>query len=658
MMENALEIKTRAAPNIPDRKQRFSEIAESLINLNMDYLKLYYRLFLGERPKAGLNKAALVSAVSAAASFEDEGSFRKWFFSLPVLTQNLLCRLAFDYYIPVEKLEKELGLSLVHRVNEFYWDDKWALHKNLDLDFLRVYSQYQKAFVVLPHVLRLILVDWLVPPPELSLANCVFDAEEAEAGPIWDNSAEVADSLPLLFDAMADFFRRAKPAESPYRCIRGFKKNDAKDLQASSAFKPFNVPAIPPETGNQKTAGRASAGPKPGDLVPDSVDITARFILAMTNFSPVRPQDGQDEVKSLVSAFFSEQSQYRGYVNPPDRHSLEYNVLFDHVTKYSDHSLRYKEALPYSRRIFQEILIFCAKNGGTFDADKVAAFIYRNAQNFAFYYDDTERYLKYKAGAISVDGATLTSYNDEFYLHGALEYYLLTAPLFKAYCYLFAALGLLEIRQAAPPLARIRKEKKQPLSPYDSLKSFRATEFGKWCLGLTGKRPERPRVSYQAIADKELFLVTVQGTSLERAVYLDKIGSKLGGDSEKGSRAESGTSRWKVSPGSFIAGCVNKEQIQDRIAKFQALIDPAPAPHWIALFEKALIRAGLFDQALDNMLVYQLPADRTVAEELLRDTDLRSLVHRAEGGLLVVPEKNRKKFLALLNAHGIAVFED
>jgi hypothetical protein len=58
------------------------------------------------------------------------------------------------------------------------------------------------------------------------------------------------------------------------------------------------------------------------------------------------------------------------------------------------------------------------------------------------------------------------------------------------------------------------------------------------------------------------------------------------------------------------------------------------------------------------MLVYPLPADRSIAEELLRDAELRSLVHRAEGGLLVVPEKNRKKFFTLLNAHGIVVFED
>jgi hypothetical protein len=165
-------------------------------------------------------------------------------------------------------------------------------------------------------------------------------------------------------------------------------------------------------------------------------------------------------------------------------------------------------------------------------------------------------------------------------------------------------------------------------------------------LGLTEKRPARPRAEYQAIADKELLLVTVQGNSLERTVYLDRIGRKLG------------QNRWRISPDSFIAGCIDKKQIEERITKFKALIDPDPAPHWIALFEKVVNRSGLFDEALDDMLVYPLPSDPNLAEELLRDTEFRALVHRAEGELFVVPEKHRKKFLAVLNKHGIAVFNE
>jgi hypothetical protein len=293
----------------------------------------------------------------------------------------------------------------------------------------------------------------------------------------------------------------------------------------------------------------------------------------------------------------------------------------------------------------RSVLEFCAKDGRTFDAGKVTSFIYRTRQNFTFFPEGIEKYIKFKAASIMLDGLTYSeNYYDEFYPRGIMTYPLLLGPLFKAYCYLFAALGVLEITQQMPPLARIQGEKKRPISPYDSLETFRVTELGKWCLGLTAKRPERPKAEYQAIADRELLLVTVQGSSLERTVYLDKIGRKLGPD------------RWRISPDSFIAGCINKKQIEDRINKFKALIDPEPATHWSALFDKVLNRAGLFDQAPEDMLIYSLPSDQNIAEELLRDTEFRSLVCRAERGLIIVPWENRKKFFAVLNKHGIAVF--
>jgi hypothetical protein len=590
-----------------------------------------YPFFLGEKPKA-LKKHEMAANMAKVAAFKDETAFREWFFGFPVFTQKLLYRLAFDYYVPIAKLEAEFGLSLIYQISDYSWKKQWAFHKELGIDFLEVYDQYGQVFLVLANVIRDTLKDWLVPPPDFNLESCI--ANSNSTGSLWDNSAGIADSLPLFYDAIKDVISRMKPPDSPYRNIRGFKKKDAEELRASSGLKPFDVP----ET-------KVKSEVKASELVPDSADISARFILAMKNFSPTRPKDGQNEVKALVRAFFSEISAYKGYINPPDRHSLEYNVLFDHISKTSDYSLKYGIELPPSRKKLQDILMFCAKDGGTFDADKITQFIYRSVQNFNFFTYDIEKYLKLKGESITVDGITYShQYYDEFYPHGIMTYYLLTAPLFKAYCYLFAALGILEITQQVPPLPRLYNKKNHPLSPYESLKTFRVTEFGKWCLGLTEKRPARPKAEYQAIADKELLLVTVQGSSLERTVYLDKIGRKLGPD------------RWRISPDSFIAGCVDKKQIEERITKFKTLIDPEPAPHWLALFEKAVNRSGLFDKALDDMPVYLLPSDQNLAEELLRDTEFRSLVHRAEGGLLIVPEKNRKKFYAALNKHGIAVF--
>jgi hypothetical protein len=641
-MNNTVEIKTRTPPDLPGRQQRIKDMNQFLMQSTVEDLKKYFPLFYGSNAKS-FSKKDLAAELAAAVSFENETAFRKWFFSLSVFTQNLLHRLAFDFYVPIKSLESEFGLSLIQSVsNSYSWRKKWAFHGELGLKFLPIYNYYEEAFTVLPYIVRKPLTDWLAPPPELSLENCAAAGSAAAdsagaSGPVWENSDGIVLSLPLFYDALAELLRHMKPPDSPYRCLRGFKKKDAENLRTLSALKPFSVPA---------------SEAKAVDLVPDSADLTARFLLSMHNMAITHPQeDGQNMVKILVNGFFSGKSLYKGYVNPPDRHSLEYNVLFDHVSKTSDYSLNYEGGLPHSRKIFLDTLLFCAKDGRAFDADKVSRQIYRNLQDFSFYYGDIARYLKYRADTITTGEQTYSvSRYDDSYPNGGLEYYLVTAPLFKAYCYLFAVLGLLEITQAPPPLRRVQNEKKRPLSPYDSLKTFRVTEFGKWCLGVTDKRPEPPKTEYQAIADKELLLVTVQGDSLERSIYLDKIGRRLG------SQADSGTERWRISPDSFIEGCVDKTQIGERVIKFKALIDPEPAPHWLGLFDKVMNRAGLFDESLADMLVYPLPADRSLTEELLGDREFRALVHRAEGGLIVVPAKNGKKFAGALKKHGIAVF--
>jgi hypothetical protein len=55
-------------------------------------------------------------------------------------------------------------------------------------------------------------------------------------------------------------------------------------------------------------------------------------------------------------------------------------------------------------------------------------------------------------------------------------------------------------------------------------------------------------------------------------------------------------------------------------------------------------------------MVYKLPDDRELAEELLSDPALKTIALRAEGKLLVVLSKNYRKFLSFLDDHGISHF--
>ena len=53
------------------------------------------------------------------------------------------------------------------------------------------------------------------------------------------------------------------------------------------------------------------------------------------------------------------------------------------------------------------------------------------------------------------------------------------------------------------------------------------------------------------------------------------------------------------------------------------------------------------------MLIFDLPENPEILEELLRDPELKQVARRAERLMLVVAAKDQKKFFAILNEHGI-----
>ena len=611
-------IETLASGN-PMRKQ---DIKKYLNELTVEYLKAFHKFVFGK--VTVVKKADLIDVVAEHIDFSTEGRFREWFFSLPGLVQVIFYRGAFTDYLPVPFLEKELGVSLVEKVGS-YWRSEWKIKPifNLNLDFLPVQINYGCPIIIVPMFLRKILLAWLAPPASTQLSDCRM----AEQSGGYDNSLLIPDTLPLLCDAIYSVMEGMDLVKGDEEKLvrNGFKKKDIGELRSSTGFLSFGMELV---------------------NAPSSVDLAARFILCMHNHKPRRPTDGLEAVRTLVQTFFDEKTQYpHTRWHAPDRAYLEYNICIDHLSRTPGYYMESDGRLPLSRKVFHELLLYMARDESWFDANALTDYLRASGKAFSFCEWDFEKSLRVKADTFEFEGLTLSnSYSGDFRPDGLMRHNLLVRPLFKAYCYIFAAFGVLEITQITPPLVRNFKNKQHPFSPYDSLKAVRLTELGRWCLGVSDKRPERPSQEYQAIADKELLLVTVKGNSLERRVYLDKIGQRLGED------------RWRISPGSFIAGCINQRQIAERIERFKLLIDSKPAPHWEQLFNKVISRAGLFDNKRTDMLIYDLPENKEIQEELLHDPEIKRIVRRAEGRMLVVAAKNQSKFYALLAEHGIAHF--
>ena len=591
-------------------------LKKHLLTRTMEHLKILSKVFLGKG--SSLHKNDLVNLLAEHLTFPSEKNFKEWFFALPELFQKICYRGTQTDFVSIRLLEEELGISLVEK-SSWSWE-RWKYRPELNLDIFPLVNFRDSPFLVLPGFFWEIFSPWLLPPASARLAECrVGDQSGA-----WNNSVLMADTFPLMCDALKLSLEGMKNVSQEKLVRGGFKKKEISELQASTGFVPFTME---------------------GEYAPSGIELASRFILCMHGFSPRRPEDGQDGIRELVRDFFSEKSRFPKSWYFPDRAFLEYNICLDHLSRTSGIYMDNDNILPPSRQVFQEILMHAARDGGWFSADKLAEYIKVSRGNFLFCHQYILGKLKVKAETFELNGEVFTAgYDEEFHPDSIMNFSLFTRPLFKAYCYIFASLGLLEITQEMPPLPRMYRKKQYPFSVYDSLKAFRVTELGRWCLGVSDKRPPRLSQEYQAIADRELLLVTVQGNSLERRVYLDRVGQRLGED------------RWRISPASFIAGCANRRQITERIERFKQLIDKDPAPHWEQLFQKVITRAGLFDSKRTDMLVYGLPEDRELQDELLRDPEIKRIVRRVEGRMLVVAAKDNTKFLALLGEHGIAHF--
>ena len=612
-------IETQTPANLPPLKNRKNVLMNYLAQSTSDHLKVFFKFLFGRT--TNMKKADIINAIAEAHSFSTVKEFEEWFFYLPELTQKILHEIAFMDFVPVHYLEKKWNVSLLIKDTAYSWRTTMKFNPEFQLDFLPVYNNYGSPYTAIPWFLFAVLSLWLVPPPLFHLPACRAQGQtEPKNINSFNNSLLISDVYPLLCDALQGIQEGLSEADREKKLRNGFNKSELNELRSSTGFLPFGM----------------------AENAPDSVDLAARFMLCVYNYKPKRPRDGQEGIRNLVLDFFSAETQYPKKWYSPDRAFLEYSICIDHLSRTPGYYLDDSKKLPASRKIFHDILLHIAQDGDWFDADKLSEHIRITRKNFSFCDPYLEGTLRVKAEAFIIDDAKYTHGYDDFHPEGIMHYYLLLRPLFKAYCYIFAALGLLEITQAAPPLVRHYRNKQYPLSPYDSLSAIRITELGRWSLGLTSKRPPRPSQEYHAIADRELLLVTVQGNSLERKLYLDKIGRRLGED------------RWRISPGSFIAGCVNARQIAERVERFRVLIDRNPAPHWEQLFKKVIERSGLFSKSRSDMLVYDLPENQEVLEELLRDPELKRIARRVEGRMLAVAAKDQKKFFALLNEHGIA----
>ncbi|MDY7026926.1 MAG: hypothetical protein SVR04_01375 [Spirochaetota bacterium] len=579
------------------------------------------RITLGFEFKKG-GKYALVSAVLAFFSYlEDPAQFKQWFDSLPSYLSRAIEVASFNGYIRAKELQETTGKPVL--VEKRYYYGNLQINPDLRLAIFDLYSNYDVQLLFMVPLFRQLFLSRLPTPAGYEM---VPGKEQNLSG--WSAADTLSESMPLLLKAIDQLLEDRSIHEKILR--RGLPKRDIKELRKSSAFPDFPL--------------GAAAGIDPIELI-------TRFLIRdpeLSYSSGKKPgtKDVRDYLKEIIKSFFtipaSGEIRSRYFtINS----TFEFSVLCPHLSKKpGTGSYRlFLDPFPRARNIFSQVIAGMAKTGAWYNLDEVARslrmqalpfFLLENASGSSEIILKGEE-LRLPEGTLKIDPWEKGFVPDIF-----LDRHLMIAPLLKGYSYLMAALGLLEIVEGEPAKRLKKNGKLIPISPYDGLTYARITPFGAWCFDVSQEKPQLREVHYEAIADRELPLVTYRGHSLECRVFLERIGEPIGED------------RFRITDASFIRDCSSFEDIERRIDEFHRLVAKEPAPHWEELFFRVKERSRLFDHEEQCMMI-QLPADGDLRRLILEEKKLSSLVVRAEGGRIVVRTQDYKKLRKALEEYGV-----
>lgn len=581
------------------------ELSYDLEELTIEDLSGVYRCLSGTEPLFK-NKTELRNQVAALLDFNDQQQFDLFFCSFPLYLQEAVQRGAFEQCLDIRSLKTPVEEPLiVKEKSRYYYHDALATNPALRLGLFEVLSEF---ILELYPVFVTYFSDWLPKPSGYTLQPL----SEIEGAP-WSDNLQLSEVMPLLVEAAGQLLK-SKTRDDVAR--KGLLKGDIKSLRASCALEPFSVAS---------TYGL------------DSIELFVQVLTHLESKTLKRPEDGEAFVKELVQRFFFDPK-----LSPREIKGigLEYFCLLGQFSKSgSVYSIEIKNDV---RNKIKELLHQMYVEGSWFSIENLFQYFVLHGNKFDFWNTEIlNRVLCLRGDSIETEFCTYvhSPYDKGFHARGILKRMLFEKPLFKAYCYLFAVLGLVEIGEKPAPFVLTKNAKKHPLTPYEGICSMKVTPFGAWCLDFTDQRPVTKKQEFETIADSNLLLVTFKGLSLERKLFLEQIGDPMG------------TERYKISEVSFIRGCDNPSEIHSRIERFKKLIDPNPSERWLSFFSMVEQRTTLFAHG-EAVLLYTFPDDAAIRKMFAIDPAFRKIIIRAEGNRIVIKKKEQVLFRKLLAGHG------
>lgn len=588
-------------------------IYSQLMALTVDTLRPMAQFLLGPGRKKPANKDEIATEIARFLDFKNQEEFDAFFSSLKPWLKETIQTTVFWEFVHIPSLEKKYNITILKRG---YWNYSYngildteaekglSFFKTLKTEYLWLIPLFREAF--LP----------FLPKPE----GYTYEGTEQPDELPWSNEGTIFETLNLLINVCEDVLKSDTTKTHGEWIRKGMNKtllNKVRPLCGQAEFSLSKKYRL------------------------DPIDLFFRWYVTLRFQLKHKDEDSLSTIQNLIKNFFAP-NQRPSSSGPFLGAWTEFYILNDHLSLKNTNDAHIPSDIPPSRNLFYQVFYECAKNRTWYSVEDLYWSLYLRERTFSYtdYYTEMHGLRRRGDQLVLNDNQRIVAEYDRYvYVWGPQRNILLGLPLFRGYWYLMALLGLVEITETEPNKPLYIDGQERNVSSYDCLSHIRVTPLGAYCLGLQKEyQIQNPR-TYEAIADKELLLVTFRGHSLERKLFLQQIGIPLGME------------RYRISEDSFIRGCENPEDLQLRIKKFKTLIDSEPSERWERFFKDLNTRASLLSDQ-EGAFIFNLHSPPSVVQTLLVKAKVRGLCFRAEGNRLVVRSQDYKKFCKLVQEEG------
>ena len=214
----------------------------------------------------------------------------------------------------------------------------------------------------------------------------------------------------------------------------------------------------------------------------------------------------------------------------------------------------------------------------------------------------------------------------------------ITIPLIKSYIFMMAAMGFVEIAYR-----EISADDKEASSCLDGLRYVRLTNLGKYALNIIdnyARDTEGKGIAYFELDTENLIVKSLVEENPYEAI-LESISERIS------------KRMYKVTYESFLKGCYNKQDIENRIALFKNYIYYKPSANWEAFFNQILDRYNPMCKIYQKYELFQLPAkDKELQRIVMSDPNICKHIIKAEDYHILVEEEYHKEFRDTLLKYG------